>query len=517
MSLDQDKSFYCVVDGMVQVFAQTDQTTDSQQGLWDHEDMNGYQLLNEVGSGGTLSSLFTILSLFTEDVKMSWQDELPDIDESAPSNDSSDPSVRHQEDSDVPQFDLGKKKGPTRKSSISSASSTVHPSGFISPSRGRSSSPSLYEEPYTGYVPPIPQESEVRPRSVHRGVVARATEDTTLAVIPAEAFRRLTKNFPKATGHIVQGFICSDLSQPSFDTILSLVILTRFSRATFNAAHKYLGLTSEVLRTEKSINDIACHPLPASFYKSGGLQYLRQRFDGISSDTESDYFSHTNSPAPQSRSKSNKSSSSSSKVNLPEVPLGTKERKQSLPFARGSRDTVQPGDLLIASGSPSGVYRPPSRSYSILNTPRIPHDLDLDHNLSRMVPPFEDFDLRQEVMSCIAKSIGLLQPPLSGSDSVEASPAIHPTDAQFPAGAFSSPFGSLSLLDGGDDTSSLAASSIMSTGDYMGGLDNEVEILFFPAGSILAKAGELNTGKQLWSGERRETAIHHSSRLVLCN
>lgn len=37
------------------------------------------------------------------------------------------------------------------------------------------------------------------------GAVARATEDTTLAVIPAEAFKRLTKKFPKASAHIVQG------------------------------------------------------------------------------------------------------------------------------------------------------------------------------------------------------------------------------------------------------------------------------------------------------------------------
>src|SRR5882757_6633537 len=70
--------------------------------------------------------------------------------------------------------------------------------------------------------------------------------------------------------------------------------MTRFSRVTFNAAHKFLGLTTEVLRTEKAINDIACHPLPASFYESGGLNYLRQRFDegprSDGSDQSADYF-----------------------------------------------------------------------------------------------------------------------------------------------------------------------------------------------------------------------------------
>lgn len=53
------------------LFTQTGRSA-NQQGAWDHKDVNGYQL------GGTLSSMFTILSLFTEDVKMSWQDNHPD-------------------------------------------------------------------------------------------------------------------------------------------------------------------------------------------------------------------------------------------------------------------------------------------------------------------------------------------------------------------------------------------------------------------------------------------------------
>ena len=69
-----------MMDGMVQVYAQTGCPTNHDSVQWDKEDMNGYQLLNEVGSGGTLSSLFTILSLFTEDVKISWQDAVADAD-----------------------------------------------------------------------------------------------------------------------------------------------------------------------------------------------------------------------------------------------------------------------------------------------------------------------------------------------------------------------------------------------------------------------------------------------------
>lgn len=110
----------------------------------------------------------------------------------------------------------------------------------------------------------------------------------------------------------------------------------------------------------------------------------------------------------------------------------------------------------------------------------------------------DEFDLREEVMSCIAKSIGLIQPPISNTHSVEASPAFPPSDGGVSLGGrggFRSSFGSLSLLDMDDASSSRteSSSSILTDG-YMSNLDNEVEILFFPAGSTLAKAGERNTG-----------------------
>lgn len=492
LSLSQDKSFYCVVEGMVQVYAQTGHSPEVQQSLWDDEDMNGYQLLNEVGSGGTLSSLFTILSLFTEDVQMSWQDEYPGVsvdDTTACFESNPSPFIRnrsHRANSDVSQFDLeSKTKTSTRRFSVSSTASTVHADHSRS-SRGNSMSPGHQDEPPVEQMRPFIPSGPSRPTPAHRGVVARATVDTTLAVIPAEAFRRLTKKFPKATGHIVQ------------------VILTRFSRVTFNAAHKYLGLTSEVLRTEKAINDIACHPLPASFYEGGGLQYLRNRFDASTSsttETDSDYFSYTQSPS--------QTTSELPKLKKPSTAAGDdtlQTRKISngqSPPMRASRTMVQPGDLLMPKSSIHDSFRTPLRTFSTLNTPGLPRgsdDADLGRKMNQSSRSshwsVEDFDLREEVMSCIAKSIGLLQPPLSGSDSVEASPAFPATEHRRPSGGFSSPFGSLSLLDLGDDVSSATggSSSILPSGNHLSGLDNEVEILFFAAGSTLAKVGELNTG-----------------------
>lgn len=200
MSLDQDKSFYCVVDGMVQVFAETDSVTRAPRDLWDDGNFNGFQLLNEVGSGGMLSSLFTILSLFTEDVKMSWQDPIPDPSQDFGLQD------RLRRYSDVSQQEPKPKNRTSSASSVASTS-TVHPGGLLSADSVRSGSvsPSMHEEPLSYVRPSVDRATDVHGPSIHRGIIARATEDTTLAVIPAEAFRRLTKNFPKATGHIVQG------------------------------------------------------------------------------------------------------------------------------------------------------------------------------------------------------------------------------------------------------------------------------------------------------------------------
>ncbi|KAG8694796.1 phosphatidylcholine and lysophosphatidylcholine phospholipase [Ceratobasidium sp. 395] len=128
-----------------------------------------------------------------------------------------------------------------------------------------------------------------------------------------------------------------------------------------------------------------------------------------------------------------------------------------------------------------------------------------------------DFDLRDEVMSSIAKSIGLIQPPLSRVNSVGPSPMLGPTlrpsaaKSHFPSSAsmtpsssrsalrntalFGSSFGNLTYLQSHDDASSvtsLAGASGEQTS--LSGLDNDVEILFYSAGSTLVRAGDKNAG-----------------------
>ena len=218
MSLDEDGSFYFVADGVVQVFARAEnRPVETSTGAWDEEDFNGYQLLNEVGAGGTLSSLFKILNLFTEHVQISWASD----DSPSEGQDSSTGSAYHSPGSnpthggfrqnrtisDVSALDLDSHGGTSippspypsiRRESVSSSSSTIHPPDVPPSAPLNGSQP---REPSLPARPRVP----LRRTSLHRGVVARAKEDTTLAVIPADAFQRLTKKFPKATAHIVQG------------------------------------------------------------------------------------------------------------------------------------------------------------------------------------------------------------------------------------------------------------------------------------------------------------------------
>ncbi|KAF7337681.1 Lysophospholipase NTE1 [Mycena sanguinolenta] len=338
-------------------------------------------------------------------------------------------------------------------------------------------SPLLVDEPEPISSPQVPRPLlPNRPASIYQGVVARATEDTTLAVIPAEAFRRLTKKFPKATGHIVQ------------------VIITRFARVTFHAAHKYLGLTSEILRTELAMNDLACNPLPASFYEGGGLQQLRQRFDGVKTESGDNYFTFQGSasvmsPLPQSSSSSGESLTASATSKF-KIPPTTHTRRPSSsnsgPIRVQSRTAVNAGDLMTSTSQLNDMYPGYKRSYSILNTPRVsgpPLIPDAVHSRRSASASGDDFDLRDEVMSCIARSIGLLQPPISGGGERRGLTGVLGVRRRAPA------------LVGVGDIHMTGGSSTIASGDgYMSGLDNELEILFFPAGSTLAKAGEINTG-----------------------
>ncbi|EIW67695.1 hypothetical protein TREMEDRAFT_72160 [Tremella mesenterica DSM 1558] len=652
--------FWCVVEGKVQVFApssESGQTSVPQSpdpmAQSPRSTFNGYHLINEVSTGGTISSLFSILSLFTEDIKLAWSSSASTPDGEVEEDGYEDAQAvplgqgrsKTRTNSDVSHFEMGtsppRAPSPTEPSptqnplrrvrshsmdSLSTAFapetdssvSTIQTSGSTA-SQPSTTSVSLHSPPaprtrihHSLSQPPTPSRTRgsatTAPRAptqsrptrspekgrpsvdtgsaALKGTIARATVDTTLAVIPAEAFRKLTHKFPKASGTVVQ------------------VVLERFSRVTFMTAHKFLGLTKELLRSESSLNKLVSHPLPRSFYTGRGMQALRRRFQpmlssnsdvpfpsgstsGAQPSDPEDYFDYVpgsptvRSPSLPSITPKLRMTPATAKYRILEPEqMGDDEKldmekidtavatqvkpvvelspdvaaRQSTKFVRrisGLRKQVAAGDLAMSrydNENDGGMYyKPPPR------TPGLPRvdtwrdrfnssSLDLRGHRGELVDPgindddgaFET-ELKEAVATCIAKSIGLTQPPRSNFDSMGRSsiaPSVSalstPNSPLFPPQAKGSkvPFGNVldmmnasshndNILGGmlreaamkvratEDDASSVSASVQESstvgpngTGaeKIMRDLENSIEILHFKKGSTLVDEGETSPG-----------------------
>ncbi|PLW22005.1 hypothetical protein PCANC_02407 [Puccinia coronata f. sp. avenae] len=591
LSLDEDKSFYIVVDGSVQVFAQTSDRGHPGQNpssptydgyndrlAYDNEDDNGFQLLNVVESGGTLSSLFTILSLLTEGVKLRYEEDKDQADQAfspgfadnlskntQPTASSTpvppskislatlkrNPAARHStnlteslqkdgrkfpdwhkndsEDGGDPDDDEKSVK-TSRRSTYNASTATLLSPNFVASSQSSlgKDAPQFHRAPGTsGQIPygadPTSQRSrETYPKHTRDDIfenaqpkeatVARATKDTTLAVIPSEAFRRLTSKFPNAVAHIVQ------------------VILARLQRVTFLTSHRYLGLTKELLRTEKAFNEIACYPLPTTFYEDGGMIRLRHRFMP-SSRLGDEPYSYAGGHGSSDYTMNPGARSSLNDFLKQSAGKAESQQPWSDLHVDVSRPTSQQGACSPESnGENQNQSRRRSRHrYSILDL-----SASFQLSLSGTNHLHEDLALRELVMKSIAKSIGLVQQPPSKSHDSNRGSASHvysssptPFSSASRAGisspepsiqgsgggkaplrpGFCSGLGSLSYLKSlGDssrekrdeflDTASSVASSsaILDDEELKEDLPNEVQIMFFPQDSTLVKAGERNAG-----------------------
>ncbi|WFD36247.1 hypothetical protein MCUN1_003125 [Malassezia cuniculi] len=422
LAVDMDTSFYIVIDGNVEVYAPsaTNAVEDSE-----------YQLVNEVSSGGVLSSLFTILRLFTEDVQLGFsvpQNSVPDAD--VPPLKEMQPSVLRRRTKTAPVGPVAPGHVLPLQSPISvpidddtlsepipmstSMQMDNASSPFLGASPSVSSRASVFGSPY----------SKSERATLQHGSLARATVDTTLAVIPAGAFKRLTAKFPNAAAHIVQ------------------VILTRLARVTFHTAHQYLGLTSDVMKTEEAINKYAKVFLPSEFYENKAIEQLRRRF-------------------------------------RPELAsLDTKPTKMD--DENTGRHAVSPGDLLSMVSS--------STTFDVNDEPV--------HRGSYQQPMAEqrDAELRDEVMSCIASSIGLNPAVIGTTPSAHASPFLSSSDA-LNRGAYASAFSSLSRLDASTVTSEESmAASMSAIPPPLAPTDNGVVLRYYAAGTTLARAGDTGAG-----------------------
>lgn len=529
--LEEEKGFCLVVDGMVQIFVKSSRDENAANcGFWngrsgsyeeegEHSDgeHQGYQLLTEVKNGAPMSSLFSILSLFTENVKL-----------------------RHDDEADIRP--------------VSSASSTGFPFGATSESGPNT--PGWLGEGYpqttaymdhrsrasptagaNGHLPAVPplslnttsdqqqlhrtdhdrneghngrgtgRTSENR-KSVHPDVVARATVDTTIAIIPATAFHRLTRVYPKATAHIVQ------------------VILTRLQRVTLATAHSYLGLTPEVLRTERHMNTYTTHDLP-NHLRGAALERLKHKFTQEKErlDSAEDFMKGIALHNPRAIKKRRSSSSLRREISTQAKLMATHGRPLnglSSSWEGGHRSSISAGDLL--TNIQVSRTRPDTLTRMDTNKPAPSLGLGLQETMSPLSqvekPPFmpspnlkglqvhgqksldEDDLFRQSILECIMKGIGLTNANLVKKpiDSVEHSPRMISYDAQRQKATFTNAFGLIDPYEGSGDGDSESIHSAFGTGSPSNArsltseLRDDLEIVYFPKDAILVEQGERNPG-----------------------
>ncbi|KAI4283372.1 MAG: hypothetical protein L6R38_002222 [Xanthoria sp. 2 TBL-2021] len=522
--LEEEKGFCLVVDGMVQIFVKSGrETTTPRSATWvndrageddegrPEEEHQGYQLLTEVKNGAPMSSLFSILSLFTEDVKLRHDGEDTGL-VSRTSATSMAASAHHS--------------GPASPdalmdSPIQAPSTREHRSSTVNLDSRLPPVPPLFLDPATEphrSQPSYSRQSRLRKtskrKSVHPDIVARATVDTTIAIIPATAFHRLTRVYPKATAHIVQ------------------VILTRLQRVTLATAHTYLGLTTEVLRTEQNMSKYTSYDLP-DHLRGSAMERLKDKFTRERERLESVEEGMKGIALHNPRAVPRRRSSSLRKdivAQARQMAARSDSNSNVLDAAiADSKSGVSPGDLVTNLQMSQFAARHPghprmSKSISerdgfspteanemtsplgeVEFKPIIPSPVPAGMQIRRQDSLDEDAMFRSSILECIIKAIGLTgtkdairRPSSSG----EHSPRMTSFDAQKGKATFSNAFGFMDPYDGsgdGDSESMHSASGISLGPSYTTHAiatesRDELEIVYFPKDAVLVEQGERNPG-----------------------
>ncbi|KAF2863792.1 patatin-domain-containing protein, partial [Piedraia hortae CBS 480.64] len=462
--LEEEKGFCLVVDGLVQIFVKANKATGpespSDGAVSDEEPQEerqhpktNYQLLTEVKNGAPMSSLFSILALFTENVRLRFDG---DYQVSTPASDGK-PQTRQL----LPAGVENPPNSPRRPRNTSLA--TI-------------STPSLRDPPPLNLYDEIesPQRSSrKRMRKdcpAHPDIVARASVDTTIAIIPASAFHRITKIYPKATAHIVQ------------------VILTRLQRVTLGTGQNYLGLTSEVLRVERLMDKYTTYALP-DFLRGEALSRLKLKFKkDIESAGVEQSLKGVALYNPRKRTSSN---------------LKRDVRAARPQVATGDWTGMSAGDLLTNGQSPSerGNLSLPYQAAEAGSESEMQGD-NFHHNprahFHRQSSLDEDLLFRESIMECMAKAIGMTggkdKPPTT--QSAAQSPRLVSLDPNRNSAIFNNAFGFIDVYDAASEEieSSASVYSVGASSNLMDDLKNEVEIVYFPKGSVLIEEDERNSG-----------------------
>ncbi|KAG0650516.1 Lysophospholipase NTE1 [Hyphodiscus hymeniophilus] len=524
LNLEEEKGFCLVVDGLVEIFVKSargrrdsgsdpsgfdpDESSDSGDGRDRGNGHQGYQLLTEVKNGAPMSSLFSILSLFTEDVKLrhTEDDDFESRNGSAdgqrfPSNTGFPFNHTHVNPPSLPAspiYGAPSQNGLPRDRMDSSMASPTADGNLPRV-------PPLSLDPAKDFQHQRPKPRRAKTTSVHPDIVARATVDTTIAIIPASAFRRLTRVYPKATAHIVQ------------------VILTRLQRVTLATGHSYLGLTSEVLRTEKHMNKYTTYELP-NFLRGDALERLKEKFirekERIGPEEGSKGIALHN-PGAGRRRRSSTSLRKEAALHALST-NGSPNIFEASPPPRNpdSGAVPSPGDLLTNIQMSRNGGRRPTASNSGSQGPDV-WSHDVQSPLGQRTNPFavpsqsrmtlhrqesidEDGIFRKSILECIFKAIGLTNTKnaLRMADSVEASPRLVSYDQKRQKAVFSNnAFGFIDPYDGSQDgetesmiSGGVSAGGYPSTHGLANELKDEIEIVYFPKGSVLVEQGERNPG-----------------------
>ncbi|KAH6631732.1 lysophospholipase NTE1 [Chaetomium tenue] len=512
-NLEEEKGFCLVVDGLVEIFVKSSSynrryahspyfSPNSEAPSSDDEHpapgQQRYQLLTEVRNGAPMSSLFSIMSLFTEDVPLRNADE----DNSEPGTTThSGLFPNYPASADFRKSRVRMDSVPNTPQMDASASSSTHnlPEQL---DRGLPHVPpiSLDGTGFSKPQRPVPKRSNTT--SAHPDIIARATVDTTVAIIPASAFRRLIKIYPKATAHIVH------------------VILSRFQRVTLATAYNYLGLTNEVLQIERQMLKYTTQQLP-NHLRGDALDRLKEKFKremeriGEGDDVSKGIALHNARVGRRRRSTAtlrkeaalqafskqrNLSSMSGSSLAIPNAgdlvthlqqSRGGGNRAQSVAFTDGPSPHL---DVEREAVSPLA-----QRAFDPFVTPRSIHvALDKRETLD------EDNLFRESILECMFRSIGLTGSGGSNkdADSNQASPRLISFDQRRQKALYTNhAFGFMDGLDGSADGDT---ESITSAGLSLPASPNpqflaqemrdEMEIVFFPKGSVLVEQGERNPG-----------------------
>ncbi|SZF00536.1 unnamed protein product [Blumeria hordei] len=515
LNLEEEKGFCLVVDGLVKIFVKSSREEyDGSSGSDDSdngENHQGYQLLTEVKNGAPMSSLFSILSLFTEDVELKYDNE--NNTEPSPTNylpkSFRSPTFAHpnydapsltSSNSNIPGPEQMEESGTRKRRSYTVASSI--PDDSIP----RMTSISLDLTGEETKSNPKPRRAQTN--SAHPDILAQATVDTTIAIIPAAAFCKLTRVYPKATAHIVQ------------------VILTRLQRVTLATGHSYLGLKSEVLRTEKHMSKYTNSELP-NFLRGVALDRLREKFsresERIGSEEGSKGIALHNSRrrCPNTYQQKDPNRQVPSRNRSPNSHTST----PSLFSGREGSVNPSPGDLLtnIQMARNAGRGHTSHLNQEALDEvhsrPEVwQHDIQSPLSvksfhpfcktrhprvdLNRQDSIDEDRIFRGSILGCIFKAIGLTSThkALRMTDSLEDSPKLGMCDQKQQKDGFSNnAFGIIDPYEGSIDGYSEPSSSV-NPGEAHGTqglameLRDEIEIVFFPKGSVLIEQGERNSG-----------------------